>query len=70
MKQSDIVISQKKVSVLTTAEELKELLKNQLVTDDTEVYFDDIYYPMVPAAVDLVKTRTGKLAIVVSPERG
>lgn len=56
--------------MLTTAEELKELLKNQLVTDDTEVYFDDIYYPMVPAAVDLVKTRTGKLAIVVSPERG
>lgn len=51
--------------------ELKELLEYEGVTDDTEVYFDDIYYPMVPAAIDLVKdTRTGKLAIVVSPERG
>jgi hypothetical protein len=50
--------------------ELKEMLEYEGVTDDTEVYFDDVYYPMEPADVNLVKDETGGLMVVVSPERG
>lgn len=53
-----------------TVKELKELLEYDGVTDDTEVYFDDVYYSMEPADVNLVKDGAGSLMVVVSPERG
>lgn len=55
---------------MTTVKDLKELLEYDGVTDDTEVYFDDVYYPMEPSDVNLVKDETGRMMLVVRPERG